>query len=139
MTFTPPGGACCALHRQTSQRGAIYGYLVGVTLAMAAAAMLVATSANAQTAEQAGREPSHADAQVATRPLPTPQAATKYTPQDITRAFGFLDSNKNDKISLEEAASFRNVAKHFQAADTNKDQSLSRAEFESALNRRKSR
>ena len=65
--------------------------------------------------------------------------APKYSSADIDRAFGFMDSNKDGKVSREEAAGFKNVAKHFTAADTNKDELLSRGEFESALNHRKSR
>ena len=63
----------------------------------------------------------------------------KYSSADIDRAFGFMDSNKDGKVSREEAAGFKNVARHFTAADTNKDELLSRGEFESALNHRKSR
>ena len=66
-------------------------------------------------------------------------SAPKYSSADIDRAFGFMDSNKDGKVSREEAAGFKNVAKHFTAADTNKDELLSRGEFESALNHRKSR
>ena len=65
--------------------------------------------------------------------------APKYSSADVGRAFGFMDSNKDGKVSREEAASFKNVARHFTAADTNKDKLLSRGEFESALNHRKSR
>ena len=65
--------------------------------------------------------------------------APRYSSADIDRAFGFMDSNKDGKVSREEAAGFKNVAKHFTAADTNKDELLSRGEFESALNHRKSR
>ena len=143
MNIATSTSASGAFHRKPSQRATLCGSLVGVATALAAAALLVATSANSQTAEPAGTEPASAAARAATLPLPAPQAQikprSKYTPQDITRAFGFIDSNQDGKISREEAAAFRNVAKHFDAADTNKDQSLSRAEFESALNRRKSR
>ena len=66
-------------------------------------------------------------------------SAPKYIRADIDRAFGFMDSNKDGKVSREEAVGFKNVAKHFTAADTNKDELLSRGEFESALNHRKSR
>jgi hypothetical protein len=65
--------------------------------------------------------------------------APKYSSTDIGRAFGFMDSNKDGKVSREEAAGFKNVARHFTAADTDKDELLSRGEFESALNHRKSR
>lgn len=47
-----------------------------------------------------------------------------------------MDANKDGKVSRQEAAGFRNVAKHFDAADTNKDGTLSLIEFGNALNRR---
>ena len=46
-----------------------------------------------------------------------------------------MDANKDGKISRAEAAGFRNVAKYFDAADTDKDGTLSLAEFGNALNR----
>ena len=46
-----------------------------------------------------------------------------------------MDVNKDGKISRAEAAGFRNVAKHFDAADSNKDNLLSLEEFGNALNR----
>lgn len=67
----------------------------------------------------------------------TATAAPRYAAADIERAFSFMDANKNGKVSREEAAGFRNVAKHFSAADTNQDQALSLEEFASAMNRPK--
>lgn len=73
--------------------------------------------------------------------VPTAAAATepRYNAADIARAFSFMDTNKDGKISREEASGFRGVAKHFDEADTNKDSSLSAQEFESAMNQAKSR
>ena len=65
---------------------------------------------------------------------PAAPAAPKYAAQDIDRVFGFIDANRDGKISRAEAAGFRNIAKHFDAADTNHDDLLSREEFENALN-----
>lgn len=72
-------------------------------------------------------------------PAAVAAAKPKYSSSDIGRAFGFMDGNKDGKVSREEAAGFRNVAKYFDAADTNKNQALSREEFERALNSDKKR
>ena len=66
-------------------------------------------------------------------------AAPRYSRADVDKAFGFMDSNKDGKVNREEAAGFKNMARHFISADTNKDDLLSRGEFERALNNRKSR
>lgn len=71
----------------------------------------------------------------------TPVAAAaepRYAAKDIERAFSFIDANKDAKISREEAAGFRGVAKYFDQADTNEDQALSPEEFGHALNHKKS-
>lgn len=62
----------------------------------------------------------------------------KYAAKDIQRVFGFMDTNRDGKISREEAVGFRNVAKHFDEADLDKDDLLSYEEFENALNGNKS-
>lgn len=71
--------------------------------------------------------------------LPAPAAeiaavAPRYAASDLERAFGFMDGNKDGKVSRDEAAGFRGVAKHFDEADTNHDQFLSREEFDKAMN-----
>lgn len=62
------------------------------------------------------------------------RTAPKYAAQDIERALGFLDSNHDGKISRGKAAGFKNVTKYFDAADSDKDGTLSREEFKNALN-----
>ena len=104
---------------------AYYFYLFCVMTALAAAAVLVATDVQAQAVVDT------ASPQTIKAASPAP----RYSAQDIERAFGFIDSNQNSSISREEASGFRNVAKHFDAADTNKDGVLSLEEFSSALNR----
>lgn len=119
-----------------SRSRATYWY-VSALLTLTAAAALLALNAQAQTAEPA--------APAATAPLTPPAqsnteasaAAPKYAAKDIERAFGYIDANKDNRITREEAAGFRGVAKHFDEADTNKDGMLSREEFENALNRGK--
>lgn len=115
-------------------------YVGGVMVAMASAAVLITTCARAQTAPSAAVEST--PAATSTAPLPTLAPAAdaakptpKYSSRDIERAFGFMDANQDGRISREEASGFRNVAKHFDAADTNKDNVLSLEEFGSALNR----
>ena len=72
----------------------------------------------------------------AAAPAATAQASTApgYSTGEIDRAFSFIDSNRDGKISREEASGFRGVARHFDEADTNKDNALSREEFGTALN-----
>ena len=48
-----------------------------------------------------------------------------------------MDSNHDGKLSPAEASGFRNVAKHFHAADANRDGSLSQGEFDDAVNGRR--
>ncbi|WP_397408270.1 EF-hand domain-containing protein [Polaromonas sp.] len=107
--------------------------------ALATAAALLAPVADAQPAAT----PPAVQAQSApsTSVVSTAAAATepRYSAGDIARAFGFMDTNKDGRISREEASGFRGVARHFDEADTNKDSSLSHQEFESAMNQVKSR
>ncbi len=73
-----------------------------------------------------------------TRPAaPAAAQGPAYTASNIALAFTYIDTNKDGKISREEAAGFRGVAKYFDEADINKDSFLSREEFENAMNRSK--
>ena len=109
--------------------------------------LALATAAAALLAPAAHAQPAAAAPAVQAQPAPstsvvsTASAATepRYTTGDIARAFSFMDTNKDGKISREEASGFRGVARHFDEADTNKDSALSHQEFESALNQSKSR
>ncbi|MDB5867753.1 MAG: putative signal transduction protein with EFhand domain [Polaromonas sp.] len=65
--------------------------------------------------------------------------APRYAAADLERAFGFMDSNRDGKVSREEASGFRGVAKNFDRADTNQDGFLSREEFGAAMNYVKSK
>jgi curli biogenesis system outer membrane secretion channel CsgG len=96
---------------------------------VAAALLLAAISACAQTPAPAAAAP----------PASAPDAAAgpAYTPSNIALAFSYIDANKDGKISREEAAGFRGVAKYFDEADVDKDGFLSREEFENAMNRSK--
>ena len=100
--------------------------MLGSLLALAAAAALLATQAQAQTPEpSAASTPASAD------------TTLKYDPRDLERAFKFMDKTGDGKVSRDEASNFRGVSKHFDEADLNKDNFLSREEFDSAMNRSK--
>lgn len=147
---------------RTSQKAqssvmAYYFYLGGVTLSSACAAVLISACAQAQPAvptapkqaaasaampaapEAMPADTAAAAAPASAAPALVPQAVAKpspkYSAKDIERAFSFMDANKDGKVSRAEAAGFRNVAKHFDAADSNKDNFLSLEEFGNALNR----
>lgn len=66
--------------------------------------------------------------------LPAEQPAPRYAAGDLSRAFGFMDGNADGKVSRQEAAGFRGVAKNFDRADTDHDGFLSREEFDTAMN-----
>ncbi len=110
---------------------ASYWYLSAL-LTLTAAAALLALNAHAQTTEPAA--PAAAAATLQTQPVQQPLSAPKYAAKDIERAFGYIDANNDSRMTREEAAGFRGVAKHFDEADSNKDSMLSREEFENALN-----
>ena len=70
-----------------------------------------------------------------TQSAPTTQsAAPKSAPTspDMDAAFTRADTNKDGKLSRQEAARLPAVEQRFDLTDTNKDQSLSREEFEAA-------
>lgn len=93
----------------------------------AAAALLVIGSAHAQN-PQAPVPETAASATQAVAPTP------RYAASELERAFNFMDANHDDKVSREEAAGFRGVARHFDQADTNRDGFLSHEEFDTAMN-----
>ena len=102
--------------------------MLGSLLALAAVAALLATQAQAQTPDPAAA----ASASAAATPT-----VTYYDPKDLERAFKFMDKTGDGKISRDEASNFRGVSKHFDEADVNKDNLLSREEFDNAMNRSK--
>ena len=122
MTTLDPCNASTRFKKPSQHLLAYYFYIVGVLVAMLAAAVLV--TAEAQTQQ----------AQTQTRASET-TIKTRYSISDIARAFGFIDANKDGKMSREEAAGFRNIAKYFDAADINQDGNLSIEEFSSALSK----
>ncbi len=105
-------------------------FVLGTALALGTAVVVFGAGAHAQTSLPA---PAQGAAAAAT------PAEPKYTVAQIAQAFSFIDGNKDSKISREEAAGFRGVARHFDEADANKDGVLSRQEFENALSSEKNR
>ncbi len=65
----------------------------------------------------------------------TQSAAPKAAPtsQDTEAAFARADANKDGKLSRQEAARLPAVEQRFDQIDTNKDQFVSREEFEAAI------
>ncbi len=117
---------------RTRQHLAASLFVIGTALAMGTAVLLFGASAQAQTPPTAAASAQGAATAAAS-------AEPKYTVAQIAQAFSFIDGNKDSKISREEAAGFRGVARHFDEADANKDGVLSRQEFESALSSEKNR
>lgn len=95
---------------------------------VSAAAALWALGAQAQGADS----PAAAASGAAAAQVPAP--APRYAASDLERAFGFMDGDRDGKVSRQEASGFRGVAKNFDRADTNQDSFLSREEFDTAMN-----
>ena len=108
-------------------------------LTLTAAAALNASVAHAETSNPAPSP--HATAASAASAASAPSAkanpAPKYSAQDVDRVFKYLDTNRDGKISREEAAAFKNIASHFDNADADKDNFLTHEEFDNAVNGRK--
>ena len=134
-----------ALHLKRKRQFQLWASMLTLT----AAAGLFAMGAQAQTLDSAAASRSAPALLQSSNPetptivtTPTPAAPSepsapatrKYAAQDVERAFNFIDSNRDGKISRAEAAGFKNIAKHFDAADVNKDNFLSKEEFDNALN-----
>ncbi len=118
-----------------------YRQLAGLFL-LGAAATLMAFGVHAQTADSVAVPAAPAAQETSASRVTPPEepaktAASKYSARDIDRAFGYLDANRDGKVSRDEASGFKNVAKYFDLADTDKDGMLTRDEFARALNRKK--
>ena len=100
-----------------------------MTLGVSAAAALLAMGVHAQGVETPRCAPSGA---LAAAEVPAP--APRYAASELERAFGFMDGDRDGKVSRQEASGFRGVAKNFDRADTNHDGFLSREEFDTAMN-----
>lgn len=105
--------------------------------AVSTAALLCSLGAGAEAidATAAAASNSAGAAQAPASPLASsPASAPRYTASDLQQAFNFMDANRDNKVSREEASAFRGVARHFDQADADKDGVLSRSEFDAAMN-----
>ena len=96
-------------------------------LALPAAVLLLASNTGAQGSDTPAAAAS--DSAVTLQAL-----APRYAAGELQQAFNFMDANRDGKVSRQEAASFRGVARNFDQADADKDGFLSRAEFDAAMN-----
>ena len=103
--------------------------------------MLALHGAQAQTSTPVSADPAGIAIVGAPSPAAAPAAAgtatqppRKYALQDVERVFNYLDSNHDGKISRAESAAFKNIASHFDSADIDKDNFLTRQEFDNAIN-----
>ena len=87
--------------------------------------------------EAAASSPAPAASAAPEAAVPAPPTVPKYSASDIKTIFNYLDRNKDGKITREEAAGFKGVARNFDRADTNHDGALSFDEFSFAMNRAK--
>ena len=109
----------------------IAGLVTAITMV---AGTLAWSEAGAQAAPDATGSASASTRAAAPAATTQASAAPHYSASEIDRAFSFIDANRDGKISREEASGFRGVARHFDEADTNKDNVLARAECGTALN-----
>ena len=107
--------------------------MLGLVMAVGCTALGARAQINAPAAAAVAASAAASDATAA----PNAAIAPKYSAADIKTIFSYLDRNGDGKISKEEAASFKGVARNFDRADTNKDGALSFEEFELAMNQAK--
>ncbi len=96
---------------------------------LAALTVGTALAAHAQTPDTGGTRPSTPMANPSPQSTPGPMAPAKNAEAIFVRA----DVNKDGKLSRQETARFPAVEQRFDDIDTNKDQFVSREEFEAAL------
>ena len=105
---------------------------VALRITVLFAGSLMALTAAAQRPEPAASAP-------ALPPEPSREVARsiEFSAANIALAFSFLDRDGNGRISREEAAAIRGVARNFDRADLDHDNSLTRSEFDNAMKQSK--
>lgn len=116
-------------------------------LSLCVAAALLLLSAPARSADSAAPASATAPASAAPASQPETAASTpaaplasaevsapRYSASKLALAFNYMDANRDGKVSRDEAAGFRGVARNFDRADTDHDNILSRGEFDRAMN-----
>ena len=101
--------------------------------AISTASWLFALSAHAEATDSPAAAALNSAGAVQAPASPT-ASVPRYTASDLQQAFNFMDANRDNKVSREEASAFRGVARHFDQADADKDGVLSRGEFDAAMN-----
>ena len=89
-----------------------------------------ALGAHAQGADSGGLKAPSGSSTPSAQNAPAPSGPTN---QEVGAAFIRADANKDGKLSRQEAVRFPAVEQRFDQIDTNKDQFVSREEFEVAL------
>ncbi|MES2685756.1 MAG: EF-hand domain-containing protein [Pseudomonadota bacterium] len=106
--------------------------LRSITL-LAALTVGTALAVHAQTPDATGAKPSTPMATPSTQSTQSTPAAKATPAQNAEAVFVRADANKDGKLSKQEAGRFPAIEQRFEEIDTNKDQFVSREEFEAAL------
>ena len=105
---------------------------LGSVVLMAALAMGAAAAARAQNSPPSPASPSSPTAQMSPSATATAIPPNRVTRNDLEAAFNRADTNRDGKLSRQEAEHFPAVAQRFELIDTDHDTFISRSEFSSA-------
>lgn len=110
--------------------GHFFGF--GSVVLVAALAMGAASAARAQNSPPSPASPSSPSAQMMPSATAGTIAPNRVTRQDLEAAFNRADTNRDGKLSRQEAEHFPALAQRFELIDTDHDTFISRSEFSSA-------
>lgn len=116
-----------------------FSFRLNLLVSAAAALLLMSMQARsaditAPVSEPAASQPEAAASAPEAPVASATPAAPRYSASNLERAFNYMDASRDGKVSREEAAGFRGVARNFDRADTDHDNALSRGEFDRAMN-----